>query len=186
MSWASHRSEKSRRRNTANIDGAGAEAGAEATIPPASPPPTPRIPPHARRRPGLVRPSLASALGDRHALAQQQLALSLETVVPLERAVATVAAKGAVGRDDAVAGHDERQRVPADRPADRPRRPWRADAAGDLAVGRRLAEAELADREEDALVPLGAIREIDRDIRSRHRLACEQGLEGRPSMGEPG
>src|SRR5215831_15471712 len=98
-SWASHNSVKSRRRKTANIDGAGATAAVMGS---------PVL------SPGIAR-SLPVRRRDCNALAQQQRAFQCEPFLARAPAVAAVAADRAVSGDDAVARHEQADRVAPDR-----------------------------------------------------------------------
>src|SRR4029079_12931482 len=181
MSWASHSSEKSRRWKTANIEGAGVGAVAAVMLPPAAPHrnAASSLPRTGTGPPASGPPSLPSALRDRDALAQEQLALALEAVLAFERPVAAVPAQGPIRRDHPMARDDERQGLPAHGTADGPGGPWRPDAPGDVAVARGLAEPELADRQQDPLVPIGSIGQVHRDVRATGRRAVEEALQDR-------
>src|SRR5687767_3159421 len=101
MSCASQSMEKSRRRNTANMDGAGALAMLiEPPAAPAAPlrPSAPRARPRVTARRGSE--ILAGPPGDGDPFAQQQGLLPRQVAVPVDPAVATVAADRAVRRDD--------------------------------------------------------------------------------------
>ena len=123
-SWASQRSEKSRRRKTANIDGAGAGATAAVIESPAGVPG------------GRLAESLSGPRRHRDSLACEQLPLDLQAVLATAPRVPAVAADRAVRGDHPVARDQQADRVPADRATDRARRPRRADPARDLAVAR--------------------------------------------------
>ena len=90
-------------------------------------------------RPGnsMVRPSL-----ERPIEGEQLDGASLSRRRRLTSRPEAVAAEAAVGRDDAVARHDEEHRVPAARRADRPRATRRADRFGHFGVAARLAERD--------------------------------------------
>ena len=63
-----------------------------------------------------------------------------------------------------MAGDDDRDRVPTDRPTYRPGGPCSTDGEGDLAVARDLAPRDIADGREDVPVPRRPHREIERYI----------------------
>ena len=81
---------------------------------------------------------------------------------------AGVAGEGAAGADHAVAGHDDADRVAADRGTDRPGGLRLADARGDVAVGRGRAERDrpqlLPDRELEGGAG-GVERQVERPAR---------------------
>src|SRR5262245_46281423 len=126
-SCASHSNVKSRRRKTANIDGAGATAAVMGS---------PVL------SPGIAR-SLPVRRRDCNALAQQQRALQVEALLARPPAVAAVPADRAVRRDDPMARDEQADRVPPHRAADGPRSPWRPDGPGDVAIARRPAPRDL-------------------------------------------
>ena len=80
---------------------------------------------------------------------RQQEALTLHT--------AAKTGKASVGADDAVAGDDDGDSIASVRPADRARRPRRADHGGDLAIRTRFAERDRRERAPDPLLEVGAV-----------------------------
>src|SRR5262245_26754663 len=96
-SWASHSNVKSRRRKTANMDGAGASAAVMGS---------PVL------SPGIAR-SLPVCRRDCDALAQQERTFQRQPFLARAPAVAAVAADRAIRRDDPVTGHEQADGVPA-------------------------------------------------------------------------
>src|SRR6476620_3183611 len=162
-SWASHSNEKSRLRNTENIDGAGATEAVIRSL--------------VRRDERGGGRSLDAAPAHRATLAPEQRRLQHELFVAVAPALAAVSAEGPVPRDHAMAGDEQGDRVAPEGATDRARRPWGADPPRDPAVRRRLAPPELPDCLEHAPVPRGPVVEIDLDIRFVDRLPAQERLD---------
>ena len=80
---------------------------------------------------------------------------------------------------------EQADRVPAERPADRPGRPGRADPTGDVAIARGLAPADGRHLAEDRPVPGRPIGQVDGHGGGR-RPRLEEPFERRDGRREPG
>src|SRR5262245_18013771 len=186
MSWATQSSEKSRLRNTANIDGAGTDAavmrppsaalhGADHRLDPSGRPASPRV----------SGASLARAPRYRDAFAQQQGLLARPLPLPIDPAVAAVAAERAVAGDDAMARDEQRDRVALQRAADGAGRAGRTHSSRDAAIARRLTPADGPHGFQGAPIEDGTIIEIDGYRAGVGSLPGEQVDEDRQGCLEP-
>ena len=95
-----------------------------------------------------------------------------------DAAVRREAAELAAGREHAVAGHDDRERVAPEGLTHGARGAGRADPSGDLAVGERRARRDRARRLVDAAVERRYLLHVERDRRQIARLAAQQCDDG--------
>src|SRR5690606_35838188 len=81
------------------------------------------------------------------------------------------------GSEDAVAGHDDRERVFAEGLAHRARRAGGAEPGGDLAVRKRAARGDRAHRLVDAAMEGGQAVHVKRELVEARALAAEQTID---------
>jgi hypothetical protein len=84
--------------------------------------------------------------------------------LPLPLQPACIADEASTRSHDAVAGNDDRDRVPVERSADRPRRARAADAVSEPAVGRRRAVRDALELLEHELLEGGQRGEVDNEV----------------------
>src|SRR5215204_6462729 len=103
------------------------------------------------------------SLDDQHSTLRRRPAVRRES--------AELSARG----EDAVAGDDDRERVPPERLADRACAPRIAELRGEFAVGARLTRRDRSRELEHAPVELQHVVHVERDVVEAHALAAQQG-----------